>query len=192
MNDAPFKSWIIANFDTLANVLIAAIWLIGSLIQAPSQGTNEDDILGGYWLLQLFVSFLISIICGCLSETSAIGFMSDLIRLLVSIAGVAFFIFCMYMDDTGRNLYYYSLLTAALIATVVGGLTAIVCARFAYVNFEEVVSRRMRYRNSNVDLFDVRWKYTFNRFVLIFCYFIIFIPLMTLHLSVDWGAFFVE
>lgn len=184
MNDTPFKSWIIANFDTLAGILIAAIWLIVSLIKAPSQGNDTDDV-GGYWVLQLFVIFIIS---ACLSATSARGFIADLIRLLVSIAGVAFFIFCIYMDDTARNLYYYPLLTAALVATVVGGLTAIVCARYAYINFEDVVSRRIRYRNSNVDLFDIRWKYTFNRFVSVFCHFIIFIPLITMHLSVDWSV----
>ena len=50
----------------------------------------------------------------------------------------------------------------------------------------------MRYRNSNVDLFDLQWKYAFNRFVVIFCYFILYIPFITLYLSVDWAAFFGE
>ncbi len=37
-------------------------------------------------------------------------------------------------------------------------------ARYAYINFDDVVSRRWMYRNSEKDVFESTWKYAINRF----------------------------
>jgi hypothetical protein len=43
-------------------------------------------------------------------------------------------------------------------------------ARYAKYNFDEVVSRRMLYRNSSVSMFEMEWKYTIDRFcIATFC-----------------------
>ena len=37
-------------------------------------------------------------------------------------------------------------------------------ARYAYINFDDVVSRRWMYSNSEKDVFESTWKYAINRF----------------------------
>lgn len=41
---------------------------------------------------------------------------------------------------------------------------AFLIARYAYINFDDVVSRRWMYRNSAKDVFESTWKYAINRF----------------------------
>lgn len=57
----------------------------------------------------------------------------------------------------------------ALINLLIGSLIlafifAIITAIFTYRNFDEVISRQFRWRNSNVELFSAQLKYTFSRF----------------------------
>lgn len=180
MNEAPFRSWTLANFEILANILICATAIIVAFVRVPS-----EEIADAYWVVQYYSAIPLICICALLGETSAIGFLSDLVRLLVCVGVVVGGLYY-FKEDAAAYQYYKSALTAAIVAAVAGGLLAIAGMRFAYSNFEEVVSRRMRYRNSSVDLFDVQWKYAFNRFVVIFCYFIIFLPLLSVYGRVDW------
>lgn len=179
MNKSPLKSWIIANFEEIGSILISAIWLIYTLIHAPyGQCGNELLVYFGLQLLVLFLLFI------CIFY--AIGLRNILFKLLMSIGEVAVLIFFAYSDGT----YYYLLLTTTIIATVIGGLTAFTCSRFVYFNFEDVVSRHISYRNSDVDQFEDKWKYTIDRFAVIFCYFIVSTAVITLYLSIDWATVF--
>jgi uncharacterized membrane protein len=45
-------------------------------------------------------------------------------------------------------------LTVFIILSIIGIIFSIKVARFAYDNFDEVVSRRMRFRSSRVDLYE--------------------------------------
>ena len=54
MNEAPFKSWVIANFEMLVNILIIAVWIIICFIQAPSHGANEDVVILGRPIYGIF------------------------------------------------------------------------------------------------------------------------------------------
>lgn len=36
--------------------------------------------------------------------------------------------------------------------------------RYVYINFDELISRQMLYRNSNIGMLDTKWKYVFNRY----------------------------
>ncbi len=181
MNEAPFRSWTLANFEILANILICATAIIMAFVRVPS-----EEIADAYWVVQYYSAIPLICICCLLSETSAIGFLSDLVRLLVCVGVIVLELYYFKEDAAAIHQYYKPALTAAIVATVAGGLLAIAGMRFTYSNFDEIVSRRMRYRNSNVDLFDIQWKYAFNRFVVIFCYFIIFLPLLSVYGSVDW------
>lgn len=169
MNKAPYISWSIANFEKLGSILLDVIYLIFTAILAP-YGT--DDI-GNYFVLQLFILVCIDIVVGgILSATpNALG------KLLLSIVVVAILIFLGYTSEK----YYYLVLTTTIIATVIGGAIAFVCSRFAYLNFEDVVSRRyIIYGSSHVGKFEDRWRYTLDRFVVIFGYFIMAIPVMVI------------
>jgi hypothetical protein len=47
-----------------------------------------------------------------------------------------------------------------IIASIISGIIAF----YTYNNIDEVLSRRMLYRNSNVSLFEYSWLYTLDRF----------------------------
>jgi membrane protease YdiL (CAAX protease family) len=51
-----------------------------------------------------------------------------------------------------------------LIALVFTFFLAILTAIYTYKNYNEVISRRFRWRSSNVDIFSARLKYTISRF----------------------------
>lgn len=63
------------------------------------------------------------------------------------------------------GLGYQTLNTILLLSFVFGAVISIPIARFANKNFDEVVSRKMRWRSSNVVLFEERWKYVINRYI---------------------------
>ena len=56
-----------------------------------------------------------------------------------------------------------------LVEVVISFVWAFMLARSTYRNFDEVVSLRMLYRNSRVDLFSEALAYTVNRFAAVFC-----------------------
>lgn len=186
MGNAPFRSWLLANFETVANILIFATAIIIAVIQAPD-ATASEEAKNDYWAIALVFGGALFGICAVLCATSGISFFSDLMRLLGSIVAVALIIVGLYSDYSGDvnseldlSPYYKPALISSIVAAVVGGIIAIASACFVYSNFGDVASRRMLYRNSKVDLFDIQWKYTFNRFVVIFCYFITITPTMTI------------
>ena len=65
------------------------------------------------------------------------------------------------MLDKAVERFDWSWLVTASIPAL---LFALFSSIYAYRNFDDVVSRRFLYRNSNVSVFEVQWKYTFNRF----------------------------
>lgn len=149
MNKSPLKSWIIANFEKMGNILISAIWLICTLIHAP-YGQCEGELLC-YFLLQLLLFILLT----ATFYTTGIGLRNSLTKLLASIVEVVVLIFFAYFYADGT---YYLVLTTTIIATVIGGLTAFICSRYVYFNFDDVVSQYISFRNSDVDRFEDRWK----------------------------------
>ncbi len=63
------------------------------------------------------------------------------------------------------SLGYQALNMALLLSFVSGAVLSIPIAQFANKNFDEIVSRKMRWRSSNVVLFEERWKYIINRYI---------------------------
>lgn len=64
------------------------------------------------------------------------------------------------LKDIINNIKWSSFIWLGIIACIFGIGTAV----YACINFDDVVSRRFLYRNSTVSVFEVQWKYTFNRF----------------------------
>ena len=68
------------------------------------------------------------------------------------------------LDEMLERVSWSWLIWAAVFSSVFGLAGAI----YANRNFDEVVSRRFLYRNSDVSVFEEQWKYTFNRFYAFF------------------------
>ena len=64
-------------------------------------------------------------------------------------------------------------------------IIAIAVAVFTAKNMDEVVTRRMLYRNSNSSMFEITAKYTFNRFSTSFFYISCIILFLLLSLIPD-------
>ena len=118
---------------------------------------DEVQYLGYMPLLYWFLSFVLF-----WSEKSNI---SVLIRLLIVFGGPVCVCFISSM-----GLYDFSPDTIAKVKTslwemaMVGVIFALGITIYVYRNFSEVVSRRMLYRNSSVDMFDIRLKYCIHQF----------------------------
>ena len=68
----------------------------------------------------------------------------------------------------------------------IGGGTKV--GAFTHENFFELVSRRMQWRNSNVDMFEVKWKYVFNRFASSAALFYMFLLEVVMLFSPNFGT----
>ena len=181
------KAYIIANFPIVASVcltlftaLIMLIFKIGPVNQA------EGYIHGSYTIeccQKLFLLFTVPLFFGYAAARNP-TFTNSLVWFIFScIPGIslwAFFVF-LFMDEdlqseavAKRQLIIACIFSVLILIGII--VVSIRCARYAGQHFDEVVSRRMLYRNSNVDIFDTQWKYTFNCFVSVFLWLFFAIP----------------
>lgn len=63
--------------------------------------------------------------------------------------------------NTQNSTWYLIIIGLALVVSI---FFSVIIAIYTYRNFDEVVSRRMLWRNSNVSLFNEQLKYTLSRF----------------------------
>lgn len=84
---------------------------------------------------------------------------ADIFNLVIMI--VVYGCILSYLHSVDEMKYLTWLSSGLCISLVI----AITVAVFTCSNMNEVVSRRMLYRNSNADLFGITWQYTFNRFI---------------------------
>ncbi len=134
------KYWILAN----TNYLLIAIYMILSGAAFIADGFHP-----GCMDLSLFLT-----ICPALAGFSFRD-KSVLVNILIALFGG---VYVMSFGDDALTLIL-------LVSFVSGAVLSIPIARFANRNFDEIVSRRMRWRSSNVVLFEERWKYVINRYV---------------------------
>lgn len=180
-----FKSWLVANVEVILILFTVLFLIITSLIMIPKIVHGGDkSIIDGY------VAILISSILLCSIFVSAIrhGFVA-FIAAVVFIGYIGVQIVNdhkadnqhdlatsstqivsndtssdsddvgLYLINAGRKFKLKWLIWVCIPAAIFGIFTSI----YANINFEDVVSRRFFYRHSNVEVFEVKWKYTFNR-----------------------------
>lgn len=157
-----FTSWIVANIEIVLAVITTILGILIFIFGVELNYTDEqfaNILIAGiimfvfYGFISLMKSFeesiflflfaLLIFICGSVfeSETDPIGSLFFLIRYcILGSWGIGWLIFA--------------------VSCVLGIITAI----FSSVNFSEVTSRSMLYRNSNVSMFESRVKYVINRF----------------------------
>ena len=148
------KCWIIANFEffmfTLA--MIAGGIIIFGFLGFSDLNAALIGVLG-------FVLFVIN--CQTKTETLQFG------KYLLMVGGVIVWMYSVKYDpdispeDRERFNYimkwFWSLFGFASVVSAW-------LAYYTYKNIQEVLSRRMLWRNSNVSLYEYTWKYTLERF----------------------------
>jgi hypothetical protein len=142
------KCWLIANFEIVAYVLTLIVSIL-LLLLGRLFGLMDFEKVGeviGYSAL----------IAALLSLPTKRGVFQYGRYVLLLLPGIGMFM------GTGEAPVWVIILywTVLVIVSIISG----VIAAYAYDNIDEVVSRRMLYRNSNVSLFEFTWRYTLDRF----------------------------
>lgn len=116
-----------------------------------------------------------------------------LIANLETLNAISFFLFLIIVQINSHNenppmgdshntsqisVFYWILI---IIATISDILVSVKIAIYTYRNFDEIVSLRMLFHNSNVSLFQVQLKYSISRFSLTFMFVLfLYLSLVTL------------
>lgn len=148
-----FYSWCAANVGIIGILLAVFVIAITCLFRM-----EELRYLGYTPLLYWLVSFILF-----WSEKSNI---TVPIRFLAVFGGPVCICFA-----PSLGLYDFNPDTIAMVKSslwkmaLVGAVFALEITVYVYRNFAEVVSRRMLYRNSSVEMFDIRLKYCIHQFL---------------------------
>ena len=154
-----FKSWLIANLEIVYYLALALI--LGGAALFGHLGVEE-------WTAIIILS-------GCLLFISLVGIKHGFgaFMVIVLFLGLPFLGSVANSPRFSQVISFFAarlpfLIGAFIVAVIIG----IVIAIYAYRNFDDVVSLRFLYRNSEVSVFEEAWKYAFNRqfagFMLVF------------------------
>ena len=160
-----FKTWLIANLGVVYVVCILILAGVSALF-LPTVGTEEDLSFWGKGL----------IIIGIISVPMIFGAEPTIGPVVSVLALAGFYVFLIhwmkdpeYFRDPEAAAQTIRLMNSVMIPlSIVSLVPAVLIARFAYINFDDVVSRRWMYRNSAKDVFETTWKYSINRFFMAF------------------------
>lgn len=149
-----FISWIIANFEGVIFCIIFSIIAIFLFSNPPIK--DDGTIISHKGLLELLILSAV-FIGGLTLQTKNAG-----VGIIKYLLIVAFLIWRPGLDDSLiQNFLSWTFLWILFIGSSVIGL---ISAIYAFLNFDDVVSLRMLYRNSCVSLFEANWLYTIDRF----------------------------
>ena len=158
-----FKSWLIANLEII--YVVCALIIIGiSALFLPFGATEGETPT---WLVAVYCIGIISFVMFFAAEPG-IGPIASLIIL----AGLYFLLVYIlkHPGDSSEVPEKAIRIMNTIVISLSGvcSVPAFFIARYANINFYDVVSRRWMYRNSAKDVFESTWKYTFNRFCMAF------------------------
>lgn len=154
-----FKYWLVANFEIflgLFTIIVGAI-LMFTFISFPEDGDIVKLKIISYFSISAL--FLILLTFPTKNDKKGLALIILLLLPLIVISiikGIEDYPFSIEKTNI--------LLRWCWIFFSVGIIISGPLAYYTYVNIDEVVSRRMLYRNSNVDLFEFTWKYVLDRF----------------------------
>ena len=148
-------SWLIANIEVFTTVVLIIVFE-AYIFTADITTISSDD----KWMLAVGGAMgvvAVKAIVGGVPTKNTIG---DVVNLGVVV--VAYVLIWVITSDEGEyHAFYPPSITVLCVSLVVAAVAAV----FTFINFDEVVSRRMLYINSNASLFGIAAMYTFNRFV---------------------------
>jgi hypothetical protein len=149
-----FKCWLIANFE-IAMILLT--FIIGSIIFWGFGGIKKEGALDVY--VSVFGLLLLTIP----TKRGVLQF-GKYILMLVGIILLMWGIREGWITDVLWQEKFSLIITWFWIIFSVATVMSCYLAYYTFVNVNEVVSRRMIWRNSNVSLFEYTWLYTLDRF----------------------------
>ena len=157
-----FKFWLTANFGIILTIIVfpisALVLYTGDAIE--QSGGNYWEYLAAVAAFALFVAFP--------GKKVVDSFSIYLLLLFFGLAGL-FALTCIEhdvpdnitIDIVLKSGYFIFGCVCLVVSWVVSGLLM----PFVSANIDEIVSRSMRFRNSNVDLFEFKWKYLIALFL---------------------------
>lgn len=158
-----FFAWLIANMESATTFLVVVAFEI-FLFTDPAVSMDMGGKAGVALLGALVVTAGKSLMGGLPSKDT----LTDVLNLLIVAAVYVVLLVFGFAGYGKQEPFFTSVLWATLPACIVSLLVAVLVAVFTCRNMDEVVSRRMLYHNSRVNLFEIKWMYTFNRFVTTF------------------------
>jgi low affinity Fe/Cu permease len=149
-----FKYWMVANFEILAAVVAGFISILLVLCFYNEEQHPNETV--GDVVIVFFFLFLLTCAQG---KSRYLSLIKYIIALLICI-GVTL----VSSDGETTTEISTTVIVFWWIFLVAGTIIGIKLAIFTNRNIDEIVSRRMLYRNSSVDLFEIKWLYTLDRF----------------------------
>lgn len=158
-----FKTWLCANFGIV--YLFCALVLLGiAAIFLPIVPEGEEL---STWLMALLGIGAVS----CVFLFACEPGIGPVVSVIALASLYIYFVFALKHPEDGSEIPEKTIRimnTIVISLSVVSAIPAFFVARYANINFYDVVSRRWLYRNSAKDVFESTWKYTFNRFCMAF------------------------
>ena len=179
-----FKSWLVANIEVVLIILTVLMLVVVGFLLIPKFLAGNEIYGTSFFMMLMVIGILCTILVSCIRN----GFLSFValsifVGLLVLGGTQESSIECEpdgvevvdrnqvavdmadndvdeLFSQAAERFRWSWLIWISVIAFPFGIYTSV----YANQNFDDVVSRRFLYRNSNVSVFEVRWKYTFNRF----------------------------
>ena len=145
-----FRCWLIANFEIIMYLLLLIVSAI--LLFSISDLENAFKIFA-----------YSAIFAGMLSFPTNRGVFQFGKYLFLVVIGILMTIGAndqKYASDVMVSLIINKFWTVFIIASVISAFIAV----YTYINIDEVLSRRMLWRNSNVSIFEYSLLYTLDRF----------------------------
>lgn len=147
-----FLAWLIANIEGATTLVVTAAYEI-FVLTSPDLADDRATLATVGAIVLLMAKSLIG---GIPSKNT----LTD----VVNLALLAVIVILVFMA-TAQIESFKHLMPLAICTCCIALPLAVLVTAFTVRNFYEVVSRRMLYASSNVDMFEVKWMYTFNRFV---------------------------
>lgn len=179
-----FKSWLVANLEVILIILTILFLAFSGLFAYNHYKQTSND---GYITMFGCLAIVVVAICAFCVFFIKNGFFSLVVLTLFIGLPILVAVFeqknnspettveetTVTQDQPSETTAMEIMLDGAverikwtwfLWAAIPAFLFGLICSIYANRNFEDVVSRRFLFRNSEVSVFEVQWKYTFNRF----------------------------
>lgn len=156
-----FVSWLIANFETVETIVLSLVFCL-LIFRGTDWAAGEDR----NFCIGLVVSMILLMAVPSLFTAKSFGV--TLVFFIFIIGGLIYT--ALNLSVIKPEAQIYSIAVKLLISSVPAFILAIPVGVFTAKNMDEVVSLRMLYVNSNVDMFEMTLKYTLNRFMTAFIY----------------------
>lgn len=147
-----FLAWLIANIESATTLIVVVAYEL-FVLSSPELADDRATLA----TVGVIILVMAKSLMGGIPSKNTIA---DIVNLVILVI-----IATLIIMGTAQTDRFGHLMPLAVCTCCISLPLAVSVAIFTARNFMEVVSRRMLYHSSNVNLFEVKWMYTFNRFV---------------------------